>query len=167
MRPVIPPDDLAPYRLHSRVTHSCLLPGLLRTAYIHELYIHVSWRGYSVPPTFRIRTAFSVAHIVRAGSTDIWSLPHLVLHSLVSLLDMNSSVYFSTHSRFYLPQRGSQRTSIWYQRLCFDSKKCGLWNHSINLEFSLVSDLCFSFSIFRRMQYEGFTKTWMDDNLAA
>ncbi len=96
MRPVIPSDDLAPYRLHSRVAHSCLLPSLLRTAYIHELYIHVSWRGYSVPPTFRSRTAFSVAHIVRAGSTDIWSPPHLDLHSLVSLLDMNSSVYFST-----------------------------------------------------------------------
>ena len=32
------PDDLAPYRLHSLFSHSCLLTGLLRIAYFHRTY---------------------------------------------------------------------------------------------------------------------------------
>ena len=38
MRSVIPPVDLAPYLLHSRVGHSCLLTGLIHTAYFQELH---------------------------------------------------------------------------------------------------------------------------------
>lgn len=39
MRPVMPPDDLALYPLHSRVAHSCLPTRLLRpTAYYQELH---------------------------------------------------------------------------------------------------------------------------------
>lgn len=38
MRPVIPADDLAPYRLHSRVAHSCPPMSLLSTACFQELH---------------------------------------------------------------------------------------------------------------------------------
>lgn len=31
-------EGLIPYRLHSRVSHSCPLTGLLRTAYFQELH---------------------------------------------------------------------------------------------------------------------------------
>ena len=80
----------APYPLSC--VPSCLLTNWLRTVYIHESYIHVPRRVYSVPPTFRSCTAFSIAHAVRAGLTDIWSPRCLFLRSLVSLLDMNVSI---------------------------------------------------------------------------
>ena len=75
---------------------SCLLTIWLRTVYIQRLHIHVSWRAYSVPPTFRSCTVFLIEHIIRSGLMYIWAPSHSFLHSLVSLLDMNSSVYFST-----------------------------------------------------------------------
>lgn len=73
MRPFIPPDDLGQYRSHSGVAHSCLLTSLLRTAYSQEFPLHT----------------------LSGQAWWIWAPSHSFLPSLVSLLDMNSSVYFS------------------------------------------------------------------------
>lgn len=68
---------------------SCLLTSWLHTVYIRIL---VFWWAFPTPPTFG---SLDCTHY-QVGLHGIWAPHHIFLHTLVSLLDINSSGYFPT-----------------------------------------------------------------------